>query len=89
MEEGEAGRRGKGKTAAADLVLALEAEKESMLPVPPVLAGLLSAGASSRGMYSARMDRTEGGREGGRGDEVTRAGGSKYNKGAEYRLTMS
>lgn len=63
-----------GKAAAADLVLALEAEKESMLPMPPVLAGLLSAGASSRGMYSAKMDRTEERegerREGGGGREM-------------------
>jgi len=41
-------------------VLAFAPEKESTLPPPPELEGLLSVGASSRGMYSARMLRTEG-----------------------------
>lgn len=55
------------------LLFALEPEKESTLPPPAVVDGLLSPGASSRGMYSAKMERTGAHDEEGRGRKAKRA----------------
>jgi hypothetical protein len=54
------------------LLFALEPEKESTLPPPAVVEGLLSPGASSRGMYSAKIERTGAHDEEGKGRKAKR-----------------